>query len=128
MNRSYRLRLLPGSPVDGPCGVRLNFGCGLNLAVVDPFEQFVLVKVNLASLAAARNLAQAGERVDGRSLLADDLARLVDRDRTPLLFLWLQVFDRSLQLLQFGKDTADGFRQVFESQFLLFFHNDNKLI
>ena len=96
MNRSSRLRLPPGSPVDGPCGVCLNFGCGLNLAVVDPFEQFILVKVNLTSLAAARNFAQAGECVDGRPLLADDLARFVDRDRTPLLFLRLQMLYRSL--------------------------------
>jgi hypothetical protein len=128
VNRSSRLRLPPSSPVDGPCGVCLNFGSGLNLTVVDPFEQFVLVKVNFTALAAARNLTQAGECVDGRSFLADDLARFVDRDRTPLFFLQLQMLYRSLQLLQLDKDTADGIRQVFESQFLLFFHNDNILI
>lgn len=128
MNRSSRLGFPPGSPVDRPCSVRFNFGSGLNFAVVNPFEQFVLVKVNFTALAAARNLTQAGECVDGRSFLADDLARFVDRDRTPLLFLRLQMLYCSLQLFQLGKDTPDGIRQVFESQFLLFFHNDNILM
>ena len=114
MNRSSRLGFPPGSPVDRPCSVRFNFGSGLNFAVVDPFEQFVLVKVNFTALAAARNLTQAGE--------------CIDRDRTPLLFLRLQMLYRSLQLFQLGKDTPDGIRQVFESQFLLFFHNDNILM
>ena len=108
-----------GSParsfVDRPGSVGLDLGGGLYLAVVDPFEQFVLIEIDFAPLSAARYFSQTGKRVHGLFLLADDPAGFVDGYRPPLFSLGLELVYRSLHLLQFGEDLPDRGRNVFKT-------------
>ena len=108
-----------GSParsfIDRPGSVGSDLGGGLYLAVIDPFEQFVLIEIDLAPLPAARDLAQAGERVYGLFLLTDDLAGFVDGYRPLLSLLRLEPVYRSLHLVQFGEDLPERGRDVFKT-------------
>lgn len=110
-----RLWLSTRSFIDRSGRVGFDFGGGLYLAVVDPFEQFVLIEIDLASLSAARYFAQTGKRVYGLFLLADDPAGFVDGYRPPLFSLGLKLVYRSLNLLQFGEDLPDRGRDVFKT-------------
>ena len=110
-----RLWLSTRSFIDRSGRVGFDFGGGLYLAVVDPFEQFVLIEIDLASLSAARYFAQTGKRVYGLFLLADDPAGFVGGYRPPLFPLGLELVYRSLNLLQFGEDLPDRGRDVFKT-------------
>lgn len=119
----WGLRFPTRSLIDRPGSVGLDFGGGLYLAVIDPFEQLVLIEIDLATLSAARYLAQTGERINGLFFLADDFTGFVNRYRPPFLFGGLEPVDRSLYLLQFGEDLSDRCRNVFEMQLFFFVHS-----